>query len=996
MLVRLALILCLIVMAGGPMPAVADGLSAPQIAQNGPPTNKKALAGYYLKQGEKARKKGRHSEAYKHYQKAAKHLKKSKLPPLKRALVLTRLASSEQLQGHYRKAIKILEKAVGIAPMPISYKALVKLHTRLGNLDDAESARRRGQSLVTEKVTNVHVPEHKKQMMRRDGYEMDIIYFSDKGQWTKAEEQARKLVELTGRMSGEMSKASHLKSRLNLLQILNKQQRFVEAEVLGRELLQEAETTFGKSEQTGSIAVQLAVVLTGQGRLQEAEGLMRRALEIYGASGMRETTRWFVGARRALALLLAARGDWAGAVAEFDRVMALYADKGKKGIGFATGRPALPLALLEVGRGEEALRLLEAGYEKEKNNSGLKHPRTAQMGGALGTVRARQGDLEGARAVFADSLAVLMSSSRGDAQADSSETTRRIWRVRMVEAYMELLADLLEAGKTDKQDTAKEIFKLADWIRGQSVQQAVAASGARTAVNDPQLADLIRQEQDARLQTASLNALLADLLSLPKDQQDDDGQESLKKEIDHLRETRADLMEEIEDDYPDYAALINPKAPTLEQARALLKPGEALISTYVGRRRTFVWAQPSDGEARFTAIAAGRDDMGDLVALVRSALEPHAATLGDIPPFDVQAAHDLYSLLLAPVAEGWQSAQSLLVIAHGPLGWLPFSVLPTGADPLPAEEGLLFANHRQVPWLARKHAVTVIPSASALATLRALPEPKKGRRPFAGFGDPLFNAQQAAAGPIASTKTAGLATRGLPLNLRSAPIRRDSGAARNLGLLPRLPDTADEVRGIALTLDATPDRDLFLGKQATEKTVRGADLSNYRVVAFATHGLVPGDLDGLAQPALALTPGSLNGGDQSPDNDGLLTMEEILTLKLDADWVVLSACNTAAGGGAGAEAVSGLGQAFFYAGTRALLVSNWPVETTSARLLTTDLFHRQARNPTLDRAEALRQARMALIDGPGRKNASGKAIHSYAHPLFWAPFTLIGDGGGGS
>ena len=104
------------------------------------------------------------------------------------------------------------------------------------------------------------------------------------------------------------------------------------------------------------------------------------------------------------------------------------------------------------------------------------------------------------------------------------------------------------------------------------------------------------------------------------------------------------------------------------------------------------------------------------------------------------------------------------------------------------------------------------------------------------------------------------------------------------------------------------------------------------------------------------------------------------------------------GGGtcAGAEAVSGLGRAFFYAGTRALLVSNWPVETTSAKALTTDLFRRQAADPGLGRAEALRQAMLALIDGLGLVDGAGQSVFSYAHPLFWAPFSLIGDGGGGT
>jgi CHAT domain-containing protein len=123
-------------------------------------------------------------------------------------------------------------------------------------------------------------------------------------------------------------------------------------------------------------------------------------------------------------------------------------------------------------------------------------------------------------------------------------------------------------------------------------------------------------------------------------------------------------------------------------------------------------------------------------------------------------------------------------------------------------------------------------------------------------------------------------------------------------------------------------------------------------------------------------------------------MEKILALNHDADGVVLSACNTAAGAGAGAEAASGLGSAFFYAGTRALLVTNWSVHSASARDLITDLFRRQRADAALSRSEALRQAMMTVLDGPGATDSSGRTIYSYAHPLFWAPYSLIGDGGG--
>jgi CHAT domain-containing protein len=161
------------------------------------------------------------------------------------------------------------------------------------------------------------------------------------------------------------------------------------------------------------------------------------------------------------------------------------------------------------------------------------------------------------------------------------------------------------------------------------------------------------------------------------------------------------------------------------------------------------------------------------------------------------------------------------------------------------------------------------------------------------------------------------------------------------------------------------------------------DLSNHDILVFATHSLVPGDLDGLHQPALALTSPAVSG---EQENDGLLTMGEIMWMRLNADWVVLSACNTAAAEGIGAEAVSGLGQAFFYAGVRSLLVTSWPVETTSAMALTTTLFSLQAKDSEIGRAQALKKAKISLID-----DIEGKGF-SYAHPLFWAPFIIVGDG----
>jgi CHAT domain-containing protein len=300
-------------------------------------------------------------------------------------------------------------------------------------------------------------------------------------------------------------------------------------------------------------------------------------------------------------------------------------------------------------------------------------------------------------------------------------------------------------------------------------------------------------------------------------------------------------------------------------------------------------------------------------------------------------------------------------------------------------------HNRQVPWLIRSHAVAVLPSVTGLAPLRTFPPGDPGRRPFIGFGDPVFSRVQAAeaAREAEAAQIAALAPPDRPLALRAST--RTQQRDRPLAALPRLPDTAEELRSIAAVLNADPGRDVFVGARANEQAVKSLDLAAYRVLAFATDGLVPGELDGLTQPALALSAPEV----AETEGDGLLTMEEILRLRLDAEWVVLSACNTAGGQGAGAEALSGLSRAFFYAGARALLVSNWPVETSSARELTADLFRRQRERPRLSRARALQEAVNALIDGPGFVDRpTGTVVFSYAHPIFWAAFTLVGDSGG--
>ena len=177
-------------------------------------------------------------------------------------------------------------------------------------------------------------------------------------------------------------------------------------------------------------------------------------------------------------------------------------------------------------------------------------------------------------------------------------------------------------------------------------------------------------------------------------------------------------------------------------------------------------------------------------------------------------------------------------------------------------------------------------------------------------------------------------------------------------------------------------RSIYLREQATETQVKSMDLTPFNALAFATHGLVAGDLKGLAEPALVLTPPAQG----SAQDDGLLTAGEISQLKLNADWVILSACNTAAADGTpGAEGLSGLAKAFFYAGARSLLVSHWAVSSEAAVALTTGMFAEHAKGAS--KAEALRRSMLALMQRTDKPY--------YAHPMFWAPFVVVGEGNAG-
>ena len=766
-----------------------------------------------------------------------------------------------------------------------------------------------------------------------------------------------------------------------------------ESELAVRNVLVRTLTRVGKyAPSTSAAAMSFAFVLNEQGRFREAEVMAKAALEILDTIGAPEGSFMRMGARKAIGDSLVGREEWGAANQQY-LALRKTAESDEYNRRVVRGTTESNLAAIKSGEAARALQVLKPRLDEYVKNLGENHYQTGETRGVYAMALAVTGEKELALREFRDALRVLLSP-----EAAASETQglalRHLRLRQIIDGYMTLLWEIrgTDIEKKAGVDAAEESFRLADAARGGSVQQALAASAARSAANQPGLGELIRKEQDLRQEIASLYDFLLRMMGTPPEQQLPKVIADMRTRIGAIGKERTQLSAQIAKQFPDYAALVNPRAATLAEARRAMRPGEALLSVLSTADRSFVWVLNPAGQVSFHSTTLGEREIHRIVDKLRTSVDPGDLALERLPAFDFAGAYRIYSGLFAPGEAIWSQAKTLIVTAAGSLGQIPLAILPTQAvSPVRAAGTPLFSEYAAVPWLAKRVAIADVPTVTALVRLRSLPAGNAQRSPFAGFGDPQFSRE---ASTVAVAATRGVRLRSLTIervsesNLPAAvtgAVAVSAAAAAATGWtaysqISPLPDTREEILSIARALGADAQKDVYLGLDANKKKVMQTDLSKRRIVAFATHGLIPGDLPGLDQPALALA--ALEDGKESP----LLTLDDVLGLKLDADWVVLSACNTAAGDGQGAEAVSGLGRGFFYAGTRALLVTHWPVETVSARKLVSGIFERYAKEPALTRAQAVQGAMLAVM-------ADRAENFSYAHPLFWAPYALIGDGG---
>lgn len=505
------------------------------------------------------------------------------------------------------------------------------------------------------------------------------------------------------------------------------------------------------------------------------------------------------------------------------------------------------------------------------------------------------------------------------------------------------------------QSMLSEMFAASQLTRGSVTDQEIRRTAVRLAAggSDPRVSEAIRKQQDAE---HALSDLLRDrdaIGSAPPDAASTAKAAELDKAIAAGRVALSDADGVVQAAAPNYQQLIQ-QAVRPEDVFATLRPQEAFVAITLARSGgwTFVLR---DGKIAVGPVGGGTEEIAALVRKVRKSIEP-----GDddrVPTFDASAAFDLYSRTLGPVAAALEGANVMTVAPTGPLLSLPFEVLLTG----PADT----RNLASAPFLVRKFVVAHVPAAANFVKLRQTAASRQPR-PWLGFGDfrPITEAQAA----------------------KTYSGDRCKESAHILASLPRLDGTEVEL-DIASRIFGSGQADKVVGPTFTVPKVKAMNQSGalyqYRIIHFATHGLLPAELACQDEPAIITSV-----PDGAKDAFGaLLTSSEISSLKLDADAVILSACNSGGPGGTTAgESLAGLARSFFYAGARSLIVTHWTVDDSTATRLVSRTLLNYEKNHGQGLATALRNAQTQYLD-------DAKVDAALKHPYYWAPFTLVGEGG---
>ncbi|MEE8607002.1 MAG: tetratricopeptide repeat protein [Nitrospiraceae bacterium] len=905
---------------------------------------------------------GRYQEAEARYRRALAIFEKALGPETAEAAgVLSNLAIVLSDQGRYDQAEEHHKQALSIERATLrpdhphigtTHHNLGTLYIRLGRYEEAEKALKRSLE-ITEKNDG---PDHP--MVANSLNSLAALY-NDLGRYADAETLYKRSLLIKERTLGPDHPFVG-DTLSNLARVYSAQDRMEEAGLLFERALKIDEKVRAPGDPQLSISLSnLGSHYSDLGLYEKAESLLKRALSVaeqtlgsdhpavasslYNLGGLyAQQKRWddaIPYLQRVLAIREKAYGpDHPDVASALDRLAGLYTQKGR----YSEVEPLLQRALSIYGK------ILEPN-----------HPSLARIYAGLGNMRLGQERRTEALEAFRRASAIYRSRRSAPTSAGHAGKRGGKKSISQNAYYLHLHTALINYIYDPEHSPAlaEEAFEYMQLVTEGDTAKAVARMAARFAAKDDALARTVRERQDAVNMWRATDKALIEAAAQSPEARDRNREESLRQRLADLDRAIAGLDATLSMEFPEYASLITPQPRSLGEVQALLGPDEALLSFFVAGDETLLWVLRKD-RTNFFATDIKGTELAETVA----ALRYHLEDLGDLS-FPVGQAYDLYETLFSQAETLLAGAKHLFIVPHGPLQQLPLGLLVTEKPdaPLAHDEAL-----KDVPWLVKKVAMTTLPSISSLHALRLFAGNTRAGQAFKGIGNPVL---KGAPGNMKGIRASLLFTRG-----GLADVRR-------VRQLASLPDTEDELKSIAQSLGAKPE-DLYLRNRATETEIKKADLSDVRVVAFATHGLTAGDFEAVGEPSLVLTPPDT----ATEEDDGLLTAGEVAQLKLNADWVILSACNTAAPGGApGAEGLSGLARAFFYAGARTLLVSHWPVASDAATRLTTRTFQIMADNPSLGRSEAFRRSMLELMNDKDRPY--------YAHPLFWAPFVVVGEGG---
>ena len=660
---------------------------------------------------------------------------------------------------------------------------------------------------------------------------------------------------------------------------------------------------------------------------------------------------------------LARTGAVDKALARFDAAPDLL--RGARGAGGLEFRTQLGAALLAAGRTDEGATLLSEAMPQVATTWDATDDRRIDAQVAFGTaLLARPSPT---RTAAAD--AFREAAAGAVARVEATTTTEGL--VRAIARYRPALEGLIGTLAPEDADAAArdQAFAAAQWSSIGETAATLAKVSARTSRSDGPVAEIERFREESRVDILRYNREIATWISTPGSPESDRQLLAIfyQRDVDMVMDEMA--TEEIAAIDPAYDGLIKPRPLAAERVQALLGKGEALLFFLPDARGTSVFAL-TQGGFMWHRSALTRDALARDVDTLRAQLKRDIKErwVGSIDNFDEALAYRLYRELIAPIEPALGGATRLMTVTPGPLSGLPLTLLVTA--PVPPEGDPAF--------LIDRYEVTTLPSVSSLFSIRCLLH-AQAERP-AACGDGPARARDASAPTLFAAGAPAL--KGFPGADRGVVEYSqifDRGIASPARILEMayLPGAQREIDGVSALFPGGTATALT-GPAATEGVIKASpSLKTARYVLFSTHGLLASEtgLDG--EPGLVFTPPA--EGMQSEVDDGLLTASEAAQLKLAADIVILSACNTASSAkGGDAEGLSGLAQSFFYAGAGALLVSHWPLDDASGAAIVTRLFGAIEAKPGAG-SSAFHDAVLAL-----RRDPEASA------PAFWAPLVYVG------